>query len=48
MLIRLESVTKTYAMGVQTISALRDVSLNIEEGAFIAIAGPSGPLRRRW
>ena len=42
MLIRLESVTKTYPMGVQTISALRNVSLNIEEGAFIAIAGPSG------
>jgi len=42
MLIRLESVSKTYPMGVQTITALRDVNLNIEEGAFIAIAGPSG------
>ena len=42
MLIRLESVHKTYRLGVQTITALRRVSLNIEEGAFIAIAGPSG------
>ena len=42
MLIRLESIRKTYQLGVQTVVALRDVSLNIEEGAFIAIAGPSG------
>ena len=42
MLIRLESVGKAYQLGVQTVAALRNVSLNIEEGAFIAIAGPSG------
>ena len=42
MLIRIESVGKTYQLGVQTVTALRDVSLNIEEGAFIAISGPSG------
>jgi putative ABC transport system ATP-binding protein len=42
MLIRLESIGKTYQLGVQTIAALRDIRLNIEEGAFIAIAGPSG------
>ncbi len=42
MLIQLESIHKTYRLGVQTIIALRHVSLNIEEGAFIAIAGPSG------
>ena len=42
MLIRIESVGKTYPLGVQTVTALRDVSLNIEEGAFIAISGPSG------
>ncbi len=42
MLLRIESIGKTYQLGVQTIAALRDVSLNIEERAFIAIAGPSG------
>jgi putative ABC transport system ATP-binding protein len=42
MLICIESVTKTYQVGVQKVHALRSVSLNIEEGAFIAIAGPSG------
>jgi len=42
MLIRIEAITKTYQLGVQKVSALRHVSLNIEESAFIAIAGPSG------
>ncbi len=42
MLIRIESVGKTYQLGVQTVTALRDVSLNIDEGAFIALSGPSG------
>jgi putative ABC transport system ATP-binding protein len=42
MLIRLESVAKAYPLGVQTVAALRNVTLNIDEGAFIAIAGPSG------
>jgi putative ABC transport system ATP-binding protein len=41
-LIRIESVEKSYQLGVQKVTALREVSLNIEEGAFIAIAGPSG------
>jgi putative ABC transport system ATP-binding protein len=42
MLIRIEGITKTYQLGVQKVSALRNVSLNVQEGAFIAIAGPSG------
>ena len=42
MLVRVESVSKTYPLGVQNVTALRNVSLNIGEGAFIAIAGPSG------
>ena len=41
-LIRIESLSKIYQLGVQKIAALRHVSLIIEEGAFIAIAGPSG------
>ena len=42
MLLRIESVGRTYKLGVQTVSALTNVSLDIDEGAFIAIAGPSG------
>jgi len=41
-LIRLENVTKSYALGHQTVQALKEVTLSIEEGVFLAIAGPSG------
>ncbi|HSQ79861.1 MAG TPA: ABC transporter ATP-binding protein [Casimicrobiaceae bacterium] len=39
---RVESVTKEYRLGDQTVLALRDVTLAIEPGVFMAIAGPSG------
>jgi len=48
MLIRLENIQKTYQLGVQTVTALRDVDLIIEEGAFLAIAGPSGSWCEIW
>jgi putative ABC transport system ATP-binding protein len=41
-LIRLENVTKSYALGRQQVHALKEVTLSIEEGVFLAIAGPSG------
>ena len=41
-LIRAVGVSKTYVMGDQTVRALDDVSLAIEEGEFVAIMGPSG------
>ena len=42
MIVRLENVSKEYPMGSQTVMALRNVSVNIESGVFLALAGPSG------
>ncbi|MBI3620875.1 MAG: ABC transporter permease [Nitrospirae bacterium] len=41
-MIELSHVSKTYRMGEIAVPALRDVSLTIEQGEFIAIMGPSG------
>jgi putative ABC transport system ATP-binding protein len=41
-LIRLQKIQKSYQLGVQTVPALRDIDLIVEERAFLAIAGPSG------
>jgi macrolide transport system ATP-binding/permease protein len=41
-MIELKRVTKTYAMGDTAVHALKDVSLKIDAGDFIAIMGPSG------
>lgn len=42
MLIRLENVWKTYCMSDIKVNALKNVSLEIEKGDYIAILGPSG------
>jgi putative ABC transport system ATP-binding protein len=42
MLLKLKNVSKIYTVGDERIHALNEVSLEIEEGEFIAIMGPSG------
>ena len=41
-LIRLEKLSRRYQMGAETIHALREVSIEIERGEYVAIMGPSG------
>jgi putative ABC transport system ATP-binding protein len=41
-LIRLQNISRRYQMGTETVHALRDVSLEIQRGEYVAIMGPSG------
>lgn len=41
-LIRLHQISRRYQMGTETVHALREVSLEIQRGEYVAIMGPSG------
>jgi putative ABC transport system ATP-binding protein len=41
-MIRLQKISRRYQMGAETIHALREVSLEIQRGEYVAIMGPSG------
>ena len=41
-LIRLHKISRRYQMGAETVHALREVSLDIQRGEYVAIMGPSG------
>jgi putative ABC transport system ATP-binding protein len=41
-IVTLEKISKSYSMGEISVDALKDVSVALNEGAFISVAGPSG------
>ena len=41
-LVEIENLTKSYTKGSQTVPVLRDLSLTVEAGDFLALMGPSG------
>ena len=47
-LIELKNINKSYRNGDQELQVLKDISLEVEEGEFVAIMGPSGSDEYHW
>jgi putative ABC transport system ATP-binding protein len=41
-LVEIDTISKNYQMGEVQVQALKNVSLSIEEAAFVSFVGPSG------
>ena len=41
-LLEMKNISKVYQMGKEELYALKDISLEVAEGEFVAIIGPSG------
>ena len=42
MILELKNIYKDYLQGKMTVPVLKDISLSVEEGEYLAIMGPSG------
>ena len=42
MMLELKNICKTYTQGKLDVPVLKDISLSVEEGEYVAIMGPSG------
>ena len=40
--IKMRNINKSYRMGTQSLHVLKDVSLTVKQGEYLAILGPSG------
>jgi putative ABC transport system ATP-binding protein len=47
-LVELRGVSKSFSKGEETITPLDNISMDIEEGEFISLMGPSGNNYCRW
>ena len=42
MVVQMRNICKSYPLGKDTVPVLKNVSLDVEEGDYLAIMGPSG------
>ena len=47
-LLAVNRLCKTFGRGVTAVDALKDVTLNVQEGECLAIVGESGRVKQHW